>query len=61
MLAAPATVGLRKFWVNLMNWIDLLAIMPFYMEHIMLAVVSGQGGADLGPFSVLRVSRLTRP
>lgn len=60
LLAAPATVGLRKFWVNLMNWIDLLAIMPFYMEHIMLAVVSGQGGADLGPFAVLRVIRLTR-
>jgi len=60
LLAAPATVGLGKFWANLMNWIDLLAIMPFYLEHIMLAVVSGQGGADLGPFAVLRVIRLTR-
>ena len=136
MLAAPATVGVRKFWSNLMNWIDLLAIMPiphaeggllvapqlgsptscgrvsrllpcarsaeqasaaqapaatlphpvaahgatlrlcpsrrhvvlppcpprrpFYLELLMLAVVSGEGGADLGPFAVLRVIRLTR-
>tara|TARA_B100000780_G_scaffold247043_1_gene191830 strand:- start:40 stop:153 length:114 start_codon:yes stop_codon:yes gene_type:complete len=35
---------MSKFWSNLMNWIDLLAIMPFYLEHIMLAVVSGEGG-----------------
>ena len=31
MLAAPATVGLRSFWCNPMNWIDLLAIMPARM------------------------------
>ena len=43
-----------------MNGIDLLAIIPFYLEQILLAVMRGQGGADLGPFAVLRVIRLTR-
>ena len=33
---------------------------PFYLEHIMLGIASGEGGADLGPFAVLRVIRLTR-
>jgi len=59
LLSCPADggyrVGLRNFWFSIMNWIDLIAILPFYIQKGMPA---GSGG--LQALAVLRVLRLTR-
>ena len=49
----------RYFVQGVMNWIDLIAILPFYIE---LGVAAALGGDDsvLSAFSVFRVVRLVR-
>lgn len=59
MFASPATIGLRAFVTSPMNAVDLMAIIPFYLETILMSMSSGED-QDLGPFAVLRVIRLTR-
>ena len=59
MLASPATIGLKAFVTSPMNAVDLMAIIPFYLETILMSMSSGED-RDLGPFAVLRVIRLTR-
>eukprot|EP00964_Phaeocystis_antarctica_P044242 scaffold25420_cov58-Phaeocystis_antarctica.AAC.1 len=49
MLAAPATVGLRSFWCNPMNWIDLLAIMPVRMLKVTYRLLAALSTAPLPP------------
>ena len=54
LATCPAGPGLGAFWTTLMNWIDLVAIVPWYIN-----VITG-GGAALSGLAVLRVLRLAR-
>ena len=47
MLASPATIGLRTFLTTVPNLIDLVAIIPFYIDLIMFAVLQ-PGDEDEG-------------
>jgi Ion transport protein len=49
LATTPSYLGFAK---NIMNWIDFLAIAPYYIELMV------DGGT--GPFSAVRVVRLTR-
>jgi hypothetical protein len=59
---------------NMMNWVDLIAVLPFYLERIVGAsgvdsgselasgeAASGEDNGAFGAFSVFRVVRLVRP
>ncbi|KAL1504178.1 hypothetical protein AB1Y20_010587 [Prymnesium parvum] len=59
LFASPATVGLRNFCLSPTNWIDLLAIVPFYIELVFL-ISSGSSGSGANALAVLRIVRLTR-
>ena len=39
----PVTLG----WVQGMNYVDLIAILPYYIDVIMLIITGDSGGADL--------------
>eukprot|EP00050_Salpingoeca_kvevrii_P006344 m.288819 g.288819 ORF g.288819 m.288819 type:complete len:542 (+) comp12030_c0_seq1:295-1920(+) len=47
----------RAFTLSIMNWIDLLAILPFYVELIIKSVNSD---SNIGGLAVIRVIRLAR-
>jgi hypothetical protein len=46
---------LGKFWSDFLNWIDLLAIVPFYIEEALQSTGGGAGG-----LATLRLVRLAR-
>lgn len=61
MVASPATVGLAAFCTSIANLIDLVAILPFYIDLILYAALHGAndgGGANF--LRVLRIIRLSR-
>ena len=59
LFSCPVTIGLRAFIKLKANWIDLVAIVPFYIDVIvMLSSPDGANGARW--LAVLRVVRLTR-
>ena len=47
MLASPATIGLRAFITNVPNWIDLIAILPFYIDLIIFLIAGGSSGGKV--------------
>jgi len=57
MLCSPATVGLRTFMLSLANWIDVIAIVPFYIDIVFILAASE---SDLKVLAILRIVRLTR-
>jgi len=60
LFASPATIGLGAFLSSVPNWIDLVAILPFYVDLVVMAAAPNAdagGGKVLG---VLRIVRLTR-
>uniref|UniRef100_A0A7S2IQL4 Ion transport domain-containing protein n=1 Tax=Haptolina brevifila TaxID=156173 RepID=A0A7S2IQL4_9EUKA len=57
MLSAPATIGMKAFLLSLANWIDLFAILPFYIDILLLLTASA---SDLKVLGILRIVRLTR-
>ncbi len=59
LCASPAGPGPLRFALMPTNIIDILAILPFYIEQILLAAGSG-GSNDLAVLKVLRLIRLTR-
>ncbi|KAJ9457321.1 Potassium voltage-gated channel protein Shaker [Diplonema papillatum] len=49
-----------SFWKELLNWIDVIAILPYYIDLIIiLSTERGRGGSPNG-YLVLRVVRLAR-
>lgn len=57
MLCSPATVGLRTFMLSLANWIDVIAIVPFYVDVVFIMAAAE---SDLKVLAILRIVRLTR-
>ena len=57
LFASPQGPGVCKFLRNVWNIVDLVAIIPFYIEWVMELLNSKQ---NLGYLSVLRLFRLTR-
>jgi len=51
----------RDFWTTAMNWIDLIAIIPYYIDELpsRLGLASG-GGPSFGFLRILRLSRAFR-
>jgi len=54
LLRAVSAPEYRRFWRDGFNWIDVLAILPFYINLI------AAGSGALGALSVFRVVRLVR-
>lgn len=53
-----ATPSQRSLWTNFYTWVDVLAILPFYVSLLMLAAQAGNNPS--GALVVLRVLRLLR-
>jgi len=60
VLRVISTPSKQIFFRGLANWIDLIAIVPFYVNLCINAVEQGTGASSLGAFSVFRVVRLVR-
>jgi hypothetical protein len=60
MLASPAAIGLGAFWCDVQNWIDLIAILPFYLDLVMLAAGAPPADSPLGVLRIVRLSRIVR-
>ena len=58
LFASPATVGLLRFSTSPMNIIDLIAIIPYYLE--LPARFGTTAGADLSWLRVVRLIRIAR-
>jgi len=59
LFASPATVGVVKFCTSPMNIIDLVAIVPYYLE-LPARVGASAGGGDLSWLRVVRLIRIAR-
>ena len=59
LVASPQGPGVVRYILGLSNIIDLVSILPFYIELVMSALQADGGGA-LASLSVLRLIRLTR-
>ena len=58
LVASPEGPGVIKYIITLSNLIDLISILPFYIELIL--VLAGVDAGGLTVLSVLRLIRLTR-
>lgn len=58
LVASPEGPGVIKYIITLSNLIDLISILPFYIEQIL--VLAGVDAGGLTVLSVLRLIRLTR-
>jgi len=58
-ISSPAAVGYCRYFLGAANIVDLVSIIPFYIELVM-KLSGGDGGSSLGVLSVLRLIRLTR-
>ena len=54
-----STPNQRNFWTDFFNWIDILAILPFYIEAIAQAASDGDS-STIGNLGIIRVLRLVR-
>ena len=54
-----STPNHRHFWTDFFNWIDILAILPFYIEAIAKAASDGDS-STIGNLGIIRVLRLVR-
>ena len=59
LAASPATIGLNTFLCSAFNWIDVIAIAPFYVD-VLLTVAQADTGGGLKSLAVLRIVRLAR-
>ena len=59
LAASPATIGLNNFLCSAFNWIDVIAIAPFYVD-VLLTVAQADTGGGLKSLAVLRIVRLAR-
>ena len=57
--ASPATIGLGAFLTSLPNWVDVVAILPFYVDLFIL-LSGSSGGSDVKIMQILRIVRLSR-
>jgi hypothetical protein len=48
------------FFTTIMNYIDLIAILPYYMDVISMLASAGEGGPNFGFLRILRLSRAAR-
>jgi len=63
VLRVATTPNYKKFFLSFMNTIDLLAILPFYIELVFIEVASDTDDAilsDLDSFRILRLLRVFR-
>ena len=60
LLSSPATIGLGAFLSSVPNWIDVVAIVPFYIDIIVLLAAPGAAAGGGRVLAVLRIVRLTR-
>jgi len=57
-ISSPAAMGYFRYFVGPANVVDLISIMPFYIELVLDQV--GLDGGNLGVLAILRLIRLTR-
>ena len=60
MLCCSVHMKFWKFFINLMNSIDLLAILPWYLNRIMEAVGSTGDARFVGVLRIVRLMRVVR-
>jgi hypothetical protein len=61
MMAAPVTVGMTSFLTSPANIIDVIAILPFYIDLAVFLALSGTSeGTGANVLRVLRIIRLSR-
>ena len=58
LFASPQGPGVCRYFIGLSNIVDLVSILPYYIELIMSAIGSDAGGIEV--LSVLRLIRLAR-
>jgi len=60
MIAAPATIGLRSFFFAVTNWVDVVAIAPFYIDLLLMRIIGLGQAHNIKVLAVLRMIRLLR-
>mmetsp|Transcript_43493 Transcript_43493/g.127995 ORF Transcript_43493/g.127995 Transcript_43493/m.127995 type:complete len:544 (+) Transcript_43493:98-1729(+) len=59
LLCSPAGPGVCNYLKSVSNMVDLLSVMPFYLELVM-SIIGVDGADSLGVLQILRLIRLTR-